>query len=542
MLAGSLALAAVMTWPTLRHPASTVPADLSDPAVEAWMASWGGHALLSQPLHLFQANTFYPLPDSYAFNDTLLGYAPLTMFGGGPRGALVGYNIAFVLAYALAFAGMYFLARQLGTSPLAATVAGAAFAYAPWRLAHNGHLNILSSGGIPLALAMLARGHGYGADGYDRSRARPSWAVAGWAVAAWQISLGFALGLSFLYVLMLVALAGLAGWLVAGRPALPRRLLAADLAGGLGFVAVTGLLSLPYLKVIADHPEARRGPGDLALFSPPISGYFIAPDTSRMWGFDQAGARAHLSWPTEMTLLPGFVVLALAVVGLLAGAAPLRRRLWLAVVVVISVLIGLGTTLAGGRYTILPMQAHLPGWQSVRTSGRLVLYTSLALALLAAYAVKRLQRALRHTRLVGLALLALPAIVLVEGVGVTPHPAVPREPAVLHRIAGPVLVLPSDAARDNLTMFWSTDGWPLMVNGSTSVQPRQTDEIRRRVASFPDPASVDYLRRLGVRTVVLLPGYAYGTPWQGAEQRPVDGLPLIRREVPGADWVYSLAP
>ncbi len=537
---GSLTLAGAMTWPTLRHPTSTVPGDLADPAVEAWIASWGGHAVLSQPLHLFQSNTFWPLPDSYAFNDTLLGYAPATVFGGGTAGSLVSYNLLFVLAYALAFAGAYLLARQLGAHPVGALVAGAAYAYAPWRLAHAGHLNVLSSGGIPLALAMLARGHAYGAGGYHSDRVRPGWVIAGWAIAAWQVSLGFALGLPFAYVLLLVVAGAGVGWLLAGRPPLPARLLGADLAGGLGFAAVTALLSVPYLRVIAAHPEARRGPTDLALFSPPLRGYLLAPPGSRLWDGLQADARAKLTWPPEMALLPGFLVLALAVAGLLAGTAPVRRRLWLAAVVVGTVVLGLGTTLAGGRYTMLPIQAHLPGWQSVRTPARLVLYTSLALGLLAAYAVTRMARAGPIWWRV--ALLTLPAAVLLEGLGTVAHPLVPREPPALHGVTDPVLVLPSDPVHDNMVMFWSTDGFPRIANGSTSVQPRAQEEMRAHVAGFPDARSVAYLRSRGFRTVVLLPGYAYGTPWQGAETKPVTGLGLRRELVTGNDWVFHLQP
>jgi hypothetical protein len=537
---GSLALAVVMTWPTLRHPATTVPNDIYDPLAEVWIASYGGHALLSSPLHLFDSNTFWPLAHSYAFNDTLLGYAPFALIGGGMTGALVRYNVLFVLVHALAFAGAYALARQLGSRPAGALVAGAGFAYAPWRLAHDGHLNILSSGAIPLALAMLARGHGYGRSGYRPDRVRPGWIVGGWLVAAWQVSLGFSLGLSLAYVLLVTVAVAAAGWLRSGRPLLPRRLLVADLAGGLAFTAVAGLLALPYLRVIAEHPEARRGGGDAALFSPPLSGYLVAPEQSRVWGAAQAAWRADLRWPGEMALLPGYLLLALAVAGLLAGAAPIRRRLWLAAAAVASVLLGLGTTLAGGRYTILPMQAHLPGWDSVRTTGRLVLYTTLAAGLLAAYAVTALQERLPRGR--GWALLAclLPLAVTLEGLGSVAHPAVPPLPQAVRAAPAPVLVLPSDGFHDAAVMTWSTQSWPDVVNGSTSIEPRQITELRQRVAGFPDAASVDYLRRLGVRTVVLLPGYAVGTPWQGAEQRPVDGLALVRQRASGGDWLYRL--
>lgn len=531
-----------MTWPTMRHPTSTVPNDLYDPLAETWIASWGGHALATDPTNLFQSNTFWPLPNSYAFNDTLLGYAPLALMGGGVGGAVLRYNVLFVLVHALAFAGAYALARQLGCRPIGALVAAAAFAYAPWRLAQAGHLNILSSGAIPLALAMLIRGHGYGRDGYQTGRVRPGWVIAGAVVAAWQVSLGFSLALAFGYLLLLLAVVAIVGWFTTGRPRLPRRLLVADLGGGLLLLTVVALFAQPYLQVIADQPQARRGAAEVAFFSPPWVGYFVAPEQSRLWGSLAAGPRADLRWPGEMALLPGFVLLALAAGGLLWGAAPVRRRLLLAIAVLGTVLLGVGTTLAGGRYTILPMQEYLPGWESTRTTGRLVLYTTLGLGLLAGYAVTRLQEALPRAGVPAAALLILPALVLVEGLGVIAHPTVPPAPPAVTQAAGPLLVLPSDGYHDAAVMLWSTESWPDVVNGTASVQPRQLDELRERVRNFPDAASVTYLQGLGVRSVVLLPGYASGTPWQGAENRPIDGLPLTRQRVTGNDWVFHLPP
>ena len=38
--------------------------------------AWDGHALLTDPLHLWDANAFYPERYSLAFSDSLLGYAP----------------------------------------------------------------------------------------------------------------------------------------------------------------------------------------------------------------------------------------------------------------------------------------------------------------------------------------------------------------------------------------------------------------------------------------------------------------------------------
>lgn len=132
---GALALAVLMTWPALRYPAYTLPQDLGDPTLVAWLLSWPGHILLTDPTQLWHGNGFFPERWSYAFTDSLLGYAPAGLLGDGPLAAVVRYNVIYVLAFALAFLGAYALVRQLGSDRIGAVVAGIAFAYAPWRLA-----------------------------------------------------------------------------------------------------------------------------------------------------------------------------------------------------------------------------------------------------------------------------------------------------------------------------------------------------------------------------------------------------------------------
>ena len=156
---GSLGLAVVMFWPLVLHLGTDVPKDLGDPLSQAWQLAWGGHALTHQPLHFFQSNQFWPGRDTLALSDALVGYAPLSVFGTGVEAAVARYGVVFLLASAIAFAGAYALARELGLRPAACCVAGAAFAYSPWRLEQGGHLHILSSGAIPLALAFLVAGY-----------------------------------------------------------------------------------------------------------------------------------------------------------------------------------------------------------------------------------------------------------------------------------------------------------------------------------------------------------------------------------------------
>ena len=294
-----------MTWPTLRYPRYTLPQDYWDPSLQAWQMAWSGHILLTDPAQLWQSNTFFPEQWSFAFSDTLLGYAPAGMIGTGPEDAVLRYNIMFVLAHALATLGAYALARQLGAGRIGAAVAGVAYAYAPWLLAQAGHLHVLSNGGIPLALAMLARGHGWSLrHGYRPERRHDGWVYAGWLVAAWQLSLGFGIGLPFAYVLAGAVLVTAVLWFVrrlrTGQ-AVPfgRRLFVADLVGGLFFAGVGLLMAFPYFKVAELHPNAERTIGDIGMFSPPACGFL-----------HRAGRVADLGWaargrPRGAAVAPG---------------------------------------------------------------------------------------------------------------------------------------------------------------------------------------------------------------------------------------------
>jgi hypothetical protein len=551
----SLALAVLMTWPTLRYPRYTLPQDTWDPSLQAWQMAWSGHILLADPARLWQSNTFFPELWSFAFSDTLLGYAPAGMLGSGPEDAVLRYNIMFVLAHALATFGAYALARQLGAGRIGAAVAGVGYAYAPWLLAQAGHLHVLSNGGIPLALAMLARGHGWSLrHGYRPELRHDGWVYAGWLTAAWQISLGFGIGLPFAYFLagavLVIAVLFVVKRLRSGRTVpFGRRLLVADLVGGVFFAGVGLLMAFPYFRVTELHPYAERTVRDIGVFSPPASGFVTAPAESRIWGGLHEGARAALPWHAEMTLLPGFVLYALAFGGLFFSVWRLRHRLFLLAGVLVTMVFAMGTRFFHGTFTYVPLFEHAPGWNALRTPGRLMLWTTLLLALLAAGAVTALTdrvRELAAQRIpswpgpwLRIATLLPLLLVTVEGLNTTPHPVVPTQPAAMRSAEGPLLVLPSDQGIDQHVMLWSTSGFPDVANGSSGFTPRQLDDVRRVSQSFPDQTSIDYLRTLGVRTVVLLRDEVPGTPWEITIDAPVESLGITRQEV-GDAVVYRL--
>ena len=174
----------------------------------------------------------------------------------------------FILTYALCFVGAYLLARELGLGPVGAAVAGAAFAFAPFRLEHDRHMQVISSGGIPLALALGLRG-------YRLRDAR--WVISGFAVATWQFSIGPTLGLPLTYLLCLLGAIAAAVWIRRDRPALESRLVVATAAGVALYVAAVALIALPYLRVADEQPDAQRPPSTVAAFSEAPSVFVLAP-------------------------------------------------------------------------------------------------------------------------------------------------------------------------------------------------------------------------------------------------------------------------
>jgi hypothetical protein len=559
-----VALAVLTSWPLVLHLPSRIAPDLGDPVRTAWQIAYVGHAMLHDPLHLFDANAFYPHPLSLAFSDSLLGYGPTAFFGSGTVAALVRYNLLFLFAWSLCFLGAYLLARELGLGRLGGAVAGVAFAYAPYRVTEAGHLHVISSGGIPLALFLLLRG-------YRRSSRRL--VLAGWLVSAWQVSLGFTLGLQFSYFMAVLALLVLWHWWrgrstpqglrplgrsaaqggpaanagsssVLDRTPVPRHLLAVTCIGIAVFGAIAIYQARPYLRVSHLYPTAARTIKEVKNYSSGPAALLSASSENRVWGSATAPIREHVHSKNEDVFFPGLTILALAILGLCVSLYTRRLRLaLLAGVVVCSVLaMGLGLTGAGYPYRLL--FDYAPGWNGVRVPGRVFTLATLFYALLAAagaqWLVWRLRaweagpsrspasstpisstptsstparstaRAATHggprARLLSLPTL-LGAVLLVgllgEGAGHMAHPVVPQPARAEVGLPGPLLDLPTDGAADRVWQYFSTDGFYKIPIGNSTFDIPAVDDLRGGMSGFPDRASVEKLRYYDIRTVVL---------------------------------------
>lgn len=520
-----IVLALAMHWPLPLHMGRDIAQDLGDPLVQAWQVAWDGHALTTQPAELFQANTFWPLPDSLAISDALVGYAPAGLIGSGTRAAVARYDALFLFAYALCFVGAWLLARELGIDSTGAAIAGLAFAYAPYRLEQEGHLHVISSGGIPLAAFLLVRGY---------RRGRGATILSGWLVATWQFSLGFTLGLMVFYLLAAGGLTVAVLWWRRGRPRPPRGVVVGSAAGMLCFALVAVMLARPYVRTLDAHPEARRTIENVANFSGPPHEFLAAARSSRVWGAATDPLRRDLGAIAEMTLFPGLAILALAFAGWRMSNLPRRLRRGLAIAVLAFAILSLGFQLNGlsWLYPYRWLYEFLPGWQGIRVPGRLHTLTTLCLALLAgagAAALAARARARLGARAAGALVAVVGLAILAEGWGFADHPTVPLAAPGFSAAPQPALHLPASAADNRRYVLWSTDGFPDIVNGRGSFMPRQFEQTLRATASFPDRRSVAHLRRIGVRSVTVhLSRTARSSPLRAASTRSLRGLDLER--------------
>jgi hypothetical protein len=582
ILAG-IALAVLTSWPLVLHMSSHIAPDLGDPVRTAWEVAWVGHAMLHDPLHLFDANAFYPHPLSLAFSDSLLGYGPTAFFGSGTVAALVRYNLLFLFAWSLCFVGAYLLARELGLRRLAAAAAGTAFAYAPYRVTEAGHLHVISSGGIALALFLLLRGY---------RRSSRGLVLAGWLVSAWQISLGFTLGLQYSYLLAVLALLVLWHWWrgrlrggdarsledgAPGRdfqspahtepnpkpalrgPLVPRRVLAVTCVGIAVLGAVTVYQARPYLRVSHLYPTAARSLKEVETYSSGPAAFLAASSENRVWGKATAGMRAKVNSKNESVFFPGGLILVLALIGLAAGAYTRRLRLALLAGIVACSILALGFGITGAGYPYRLLYDYAPGWNGVRVPGRIFTLVTLFYALLAGAGAQWLIARARawHRR----SLRALPAllgVVLVvglvgEGAGHLGHPLVPQPARAEIGLPGPLLDLPSDGALDRVSQYFSTNGFYKIPVGNSTFDMPQVDDLRGGMNDFPDRASVEKLRFYGIRTVVLHTLLPQGLPPEhghvitdppdpaAAAAKPIAGLGVTRRQL-GSLVIYEIGP
>jgi hypothetical protein len=302
-------MAIAMTWPLATVIDHEIAWDLGDPLFNSWVLMWTGGQVLAFLSGDFDAlnrywhgNIFYPERLTVALSEHM---APQMLQGlpllAATDNIVLTYNVLFLSTFVLSGLGVFLLVRDLTKNPVAAFVAGVAFAFAPYRLAQLSHLQVLSAQWMPFVLYGFRR-H------FETGRRGP---LIGGSVALVLQNLSCGYYLLFfgpfagLYVLYEMVSRGVwKDWRVWRRWAI----------AGVVVIGCTMPFLKPYLDVRRSGDVGVRDAGEIAMFSADSHAFATAPPASWLWGERLTG----LMRP-EGEGFPGFVILGLAVLGLAWG-------------------------------------------------------------------------------------------------------------------------------------------------------------------------------------------------------------------------------
>jgi hypothetical protein len=497
---------------------------------ESWILWWDS-ASIPFTTAWWNAPNFFPAHGAFAFSEHLVGLSvissPVIWLSHNPQ---LGYNVAFLLTYALSGMAAYWLGLELTGRRDAAAIAGLAFACLPYRTAQTPHIQVLASFWMPLALVGL---HRYLRDG------RVRWVLL--FAGAWLLQ-ALSNGYYLIFFPVLLALWGV--WFL--RPRQWRR------AGAIGVAfLVPALLLVPVLlKYSAVHEEyglvrnvaTIRGLSAmwrrcsmhqtaLAVWGPPSGVSSIGRRAVSRCGDSHAGRRRRgraqvvaCCHRCRSRAGAGVCLLRRGRRGDVHSGAravadvlwPPARRLW-------------------------PVRlAHAaPGFESLRVPARLAMQMMLCLSVAGALAFALLSRAWSESRRrTGAAVLG--ALLLLEG-WPTPMPMwdVPSRWDIQAReVPARVLVLPMlNAYNEAQAMYRGMAHGRPLVNGYSGYVPPWYDALREGLDDR-DPAILDRLAEAGVTQVAITDRSDKDGDWKRyVGQRAT----LVRRSADGLRCSTSIA-
>jgi hypothetical protein len=486
------AVTVALTWPLIQHVGSAGRTDNGDGRISIWNVAWVARAMVRDPMHVFDANIFYPHKGTLAYSETNLGAGVLAIpVYWATRNPYAAHNFVLLLSFVLSAAGTYYLVRYLTHDRRAAAVAAACYAFCPYVFAHTPHIQLLMTAGLPFSMLAFHRLSD------DPTAARG--AALGLTMAAQALFCGY-------YAVFVTLMVGFAVLLVAvmRHRLADARYWTAIAVGALVAVALAFPLFLPYLRLQQ------------------VSGFHRSLDEARPWS---AGWSTYLSSssPVHVRLLPaagtsnevlfpGIVAVAFGLAGVLtgwSGGRPGQRRgrenaLLYGSMGALAFWTSFGP--AGGLYG--PLYAVLPVFSLLHAPSRFGIVVVLALAVLTGISVSALLGRVRFGTALGIALLGVTLVEL--RVPLTFAPALPVEQAyqVLASLPyGAVLEMPVFSRRVAFArtqyMLGSTAHWMPLVDAYSDYIPQDFSDNLETLGGFPSPEALAILRRDGVRYAVV---------------------------------------
>lgn len=495
------ALAIVHTWPLATAPAVLSRNDNGDAQLNEWILAWIAHTLPRAPLHLFQANIFYPAKDTLAFSEplivpALLG-APIAWLGGSP---VLVYNLMVLAGFILtAFAGYTLMFAWTGDRP-AALLTGSTFAFNTHTLTRLAHVQGLHIYGLPLALLATDRL-------ITTGRVRDAW----W-LALWMAMMAYTSGYLLVFGVVMIGVV----LLVRAREWVPRAKAVGGrfaLAGIVASAAVVPLV-IPYQRAATEQGMVRSLAA-VTEYSATPRGYLAASGTIHV----KTWSASLFKDPVD-SFFPGLIVIVLALVAVsraVRRGGPTdgltRRRVAMLVAIAATgfvLSLGTHTPVYGWVYQVFP---PMHGLRAAARFGNLFLLGMSALAGLGLAGLRA-----RVDKTIGRSAIMLAAVVIVAAnvealrapFEYRPFTGIPRlyvlladEPRV---VLAEVPFYPRQAVFQNAEyVLNSTAHWRPLMNGYSGYTPASYVEHADVFWYFPRDYAIDAMRRAGVTHVMVHP-------------------------------------
>jgi hypothetical protein len=537
-------LAVIWLSPLSLHLASHVY-DPGDTFLNIWALAWDWHALTTDPLNLFNANIFWPAPNSLAFSEHLIVQAvmaaPVLALTGNP---ILAHNLVLLLSFPLSGLGVYLLVKRLTGNFWAALLAGFFFAFCPFHLMQVTRLQMASIQWLPFTFLFLHR--------WLDSRSWPD--IMG--LAFFYILQCLSCGYYALFLTVLLGLALLAG-LAGGRRWASGRVWLQ--LGAFGLVSLVLLLHFfyPYVVVKAQH-GFYRDLGEVRHYSASLRSYLAATGQNALYG----PWLYHLG-REEGHLFPGLAAPLLAVLGLLlyrrrpgqgfaAGQEPGRRWLYCGLAIA-AFLLALGPEITlGGKVLVSGphrlLYEYFPGFSGLRTAARWGMMLMFFLAVLAGYGLAGLMGRISRRGLRAALVLAFAAVLALELYPVPlrahgPHPRPAAMPGFITWLAkqpgpGAVLFIPlGNPSQDAFHTFIAAYHLKPQINGYSGYFPAGHVALGGLLRRPPSRALVADLARAGVRWIMVAPRHVKQPGLGKATLAALKNMPGL--VTPGPQWKWG---
>ena len=307
-------------------------------------------------------------------------------------------------------------------------------------------------------------------------------------------------------------------------------------AGVLIAAVVYGVLVAPVGRahLQASAIVGERSADEAKLNSATPANYLAAAPSNWLYGRwgDVVGS-------AERRLFPGLVTVLLALLGLARPWTPPKVAYAVGLLLAIDLSLGFN----GLTYHFL-WNVALP-FRGLRVPARMGLFTGFSLAVLAGYGVARLHALLSPPMARRGATIALAALIVIESSSwpfnltlmATSPPAVYADMMAARGNRPRVAMVEFPLGQDPRYMYYSTFHWQDLLNGYSGFFPPSYQKLQEQTKSFPDDASLDYLRMRNVKFITvhgeLLPPEEYRRILAAATG--LRGLQLISQQ----RWMHS---